>query len=226
MMRLECECRAHGNRELIYLDEILTRVAPPGQRTRANPHRWPVTVYWKNVARKLAPVPDKIFGIRFTDLPDGSNTKYFFLEIDRSTETQVSRSLDGSSIVRKFLEYAYSSREGLHKKFYGFNNARALFVTRSTRRMENMIRRQEEFTRGICPGGTFLFTDAATLDAHNILTLPWVNGRREFVQLSPEEATGVGYGRRRLESIDSRAAQPEPLGSRPRRGDPGATRTG
>ena len=159
------------------------------------------------IPRKLTPVPDKIFGIRFTDLPDGSNTKYFYLEIDRSTETQIPRSLDGSSILKKFLEYAYSSREGLHKKFYGFNNARALFVTPSRRRMENMIQRQEEFTRGICPGGTFLFTDSATIGAHNILTLPWVNGRREFVRLSPKEATGVGYGRRRLERIDSRAAQ-------------------
>ena len=164
---------------IIPFDEILAG-APDATRALAQPGRWPVELRWFQSHGTVHIIPDAIFGIRATG-EDGRTTRTFiFLEIDRGTMTIVPakqvRESEGfifrATILRKFLTYAESYRQEVHKRRLGIPAARVLTLTTTPARAEAMRAAAEHFVLmgqkvppglflfGVCPAEKDIFTTA------------------------------------------------------------------
>ena len=176
MVAFEVSCRTHGDIRLIYWPEIRETTCPESTRRQKRPQTW--FVHLPKVGRRGI-TPDKIFGLRFLDRPQGKNTAYFFLEADRGTMPVVRRSLSESSIYGKLIRYHKTFVDRIHTKRFGIKSFRVLTVTQgSTRRIESMIAATQRL-EGL--QGIFLFANKEPLN--DILANHWLNGRGERVGL-------------------------------------------
>jgi hypothetical protein len=161
MVAFELTCRQHEGVRLISADELSL---PTETRQQREPFHWQV------VARhqlKLGVQPDRIFALEFPD----HTRAYFFLEADRATMPVIRPNFEQSSFYRKLLAYEATWTQNIHRTRFGFNRFRVLTVTTSTERVKHLIEACRQLERG---QGLFLFTDLASLTAHDdILTLPW-----------------------------------------------------
>lgn len=129
----------------------------------------------------LGVAPDRVFGLRFEDEPEGSNRAFFFLEADRASMPVARRGLRQTSVARKFLAYAETWRQGLHTAHFGIKRFRVLTVTTAPERARHLLAANERLAGGGSP--IFLFADAASLLGGNPLTYAWLNGLREGTRL-------------------------------------------
>ena len=191
MVALERATWLQPGARLLNFDE-LGREIPKAQRRRTGlPLRLSASIDWHGTSTEQGTAPDEIFGL---DLPDGR--QYVFLEIDRGTETiapskrrQQSASFwHSSSILRKFLVYAYAFRQKAHQEQFGLPVFRVLTITTNSARVLQMQELyQAYFSSGphqVTPG-FFLFSDRETIGAHagTLLDLPLTNGARKSVRL-------------------------------------------
>lgn len=187
MVALEVACRENGRVRLIEAEEILAK-APESTRKRRNPLGWNVTVEEVEKADRprhtLGVIPDKIFGLRYLDKPDGKNTAYFFLEADRATMPVMRSNLRQTSFYRKLVAYYATWETELHTKQFNIKNFRVLTVTSSQSRVRNLIEANKALAKGT-GSRLFLFTDEASLKkAGNPLTMDWQSGKEgETVRL-------------------------------------------
>ena len=177
MIALEMACRRRGNLRVLYLDDILTTVAPAKTRDNPKPYFWPVPVNWRGKEVVIHPIPDKIFGIEAVDQPEGRNRKWFFLEADRGTMPVVRLDLTKTSFLRKLLAYGQTYHLDLHTQIYGFTNMRLLTVTNGRERIEGIQGAHREHTWKLCSPKVFLFVDRPSLLAgEDVLGDLWVDG--------------------------------------------------
>ncbi len=177
MVAAEVACRRAGHLDLIPFDEILATLAPRTTRESPRPYHWPVPVRFDGKPTEVYVIPDKTFGIRDRRREAGRNQKYLFLEMDRGTQPVVRRQLAQSSILRKFLAYGATHRQGVHERVYGINNFRVLFVTTSRSRINTMIEafHEHQAVIGVSPR-LFLFADqAGLLQCPDFFAYPWLD---------------------------------------------------
>jgi hypothetical protein len=175
MVALEVACRHSGSVRLIDSDEIVA-AAPEATRQQANPLAWHVQLRHRDQNHSLTVVPDRIFGLHFTDAPEGKNKAYFFLEADRATMPVIRKGLQQTSFYRKMLAYLETWRQQLHTQLYGIKNFRVLSVTTSQARIRNLIEAGTELTGGR-GSNLFLFADKAAIDPETVLSLQWRSGK-------------------------------------------------
>ncbi len=125
-----------------------------------------------------------MFGLSFPGRPQ--ETKYFFLEADRGTMPVVRTDLRRTSFLRKFLSYAATYRDKLHRKRFGMGNFRVLTVTTSKARIDKIIAAYKEHVSDV-PPNLFLFADHGRVQAaDDLLSLSWTNGKGSAVSLLPK----------------------------------------
>ena len=127
------------------------------------PSHWSVTL---NRRLKCKVAPDAVFGLEYA-----GRTCWYFVEADRGTMPVTRRSLEKSSLRRKFECYAATWEQKTSERF-GVHRFRVLTVTNKSDRAENMI----DVCRDNVKAGTglFLFTTLATLRKQpDFWTLPW-----------------------------------------------------
>lgn len=190
MVDLEIAAAATPGVELILFDEILAG-APEATRRLPQPGRWPVQLAWHGSRAEAYVVPDAIFGLRALG-PMGKPVRTFvFLEIDRGTMTiapakRVRESdafLYRASMLRKFLTYAESHRQGLPNAHLGIPAARVLTITTSTSRANAMrqVARDLVVRPGKVPSGLLLF--GAQESTINPLVAEYLNADGAAVKL-------------------------------------------
>jgi len=180
MVALEIACRRRGTLQIIPFDEILTTLAPEETRASRRPYMWPVALRWKGSDIVLHPTPDRIFGIRDLERPEGRNAKYLFLEADRGTMPTERKDLSKTSYLRKLVGYAHTYRHELHTKRYGLPNVRVLTVTPGRQRIGNIIAAYREHAAALVSPKFFLFADRAGLSrAGDFLDYPWLDAAGE-----------------------------------------------
>lgn len=180
MVALEIACRRRGTIQIVHFDEILATVAPAETRASRRPYQWPVALRWKGSEIVLHPTPDRIFGIRDLERPEGRSTKYLFLEADRGTMPTARRNLDKTSMLRKIVGYAETYRRDLHQKRYGLPNVRVITVTPGRQRIGNIIATYREHAAALVSPKFFLFADRASLRrAEDFLDYGWVDAAGE-----------------------------------------------
>jgi hypothetical protein len=190
MVAHELACRRRGDVRLLPFDELLATLAPERTKRAAIPDRWRVPIAWNGHRGEEGTRPDRIFGLEYAHQPVGKNRSFFYVEIDEGTETiepgeRQQRSaafFRQSSVLRKFIIYAFSRMHRLHERHFDFaSTPRILTVTTTPARAAAM---QETYERHLLPQplavppGMFLFTDKDTLAAHDgdVLAMPWRNG--------------------------------------------------
>src|SRR5579862_9913045 len=127
------------------------------------PTQWSVVI---DRRLKCQLVPDCVFGLEY----EGERC-WYFLEADRGTMPVMRRSLQHSSIRRKFECYAATWAQKVNQKL-GIRRFRVLTVTTKSDRVESMIRICRE---NIKTGrGLFLFTTLESVkEQGNFWALPW-----------------------------------------------------
>ncbi len=180
MVAFEVACRNREGVRFIPPEEVLARAPEATLRLRL-PFRWQVDVREGEKLHRLGVEPDRVFGLRFADAPEGRKVAYFFLEADRGTMPVARRGLGKTSFRRKLLAYQETWRQGLHRAHLGIPNFRVLTVTPSEERVRHLV----EACLILNGGGSrvFLFTEKESLAHGNVLGHEWVNGRGEVGQL-------------------------------------------
>jgi hypothetical protein len=170
---------------MIYFDDIMREIAPPETRANPRPYHWPVSVRpsarWQGrEAATLYVIPDKIFGIRNLELPEGRNRKFFFLEADRGTMPVVRAGLDKSSLLRKLIGYGFTYADGLHRQFYGLPNFRVLAVVPARQRIHSIIEAHRQYTEKLMPAALCLLADRSGLLAgDDFFAYQWLDAAGE-----------------------------------------------
>ena len=170
MVALEVACRRCKDTRLLTPDEAHLPAATARKR---EPFQWKA-----EIARGVTcgVVPDRVFGLEFSDKSGQQNRCWYFLEADCGTMPVTRDKLDQSSFSRKLLAYEATWRKNLHRTRLGFDRFRVLTVTRSPQRVENLVEACSQLQSG---HGLFLFTDAGSLLASDdVLTMRWRTGRR------------------------------------------------
>jgi hypothetical protein len=180
MIALEIACRRRGTLQLIHFDEILATLAPEETRASRRPYQWPVSLRWQGKDIIIHPTPDRIFGIRDLERPEGRNQKFVFLEADRGTMPTTRRNLTQTSYLRKLVGYGFTYKYDIHAKRYGLPNVRVLTVTPGRQRIANIIEAYREHTAALVPPKFFLFADRQGLrHAEDFLDYPWLDAAGE-----------------------------------------------
>jgi hypothetical protein len=174
---------------IITPEEIL-QSAPEETQEAKNPLGWNVTFSYGGERVTWGVIPDKIFGLHFSALPEGKNKTYFFLEADRGTMPVIRKNLKQTSFYKKLLAYHETWQQGIHTKQYHIKNFRVLTVTSSPERVENLIVANKQIGNGR-GSSMFLFThERAVEECDNLLTLEWRNGLDETrIRLAPIAAS-------------------------------------
>jgi hypothetical protein len=196
LIDVELACRPRGDLSVIYLEEILAG-APEQTRRLPNAARWSVPVQYNGARSSVHVIPDAIFGLRFSPAGEAPKETFFFLEIDRGTMTIVPaehvREGDGflyrATILRKFLTYAESWRQALHKSHLGIPAARVLTLTTTKGRAEAMqAAALEHVTRPLkLAPGIFLFGVQDTQT--DPLCAEFIDSAGRAVRLLPQPVT-------------------------------------
>jgi hypothetical protein len=180
MVALALACSRHGRLQMIYFDEIMREFAPPETRANPRPYHWPVSVRpsarWKGKEATIYVIPDKIFGIRNLDRPEGRQRAFYFLEADRGTMPVVRPGLDKSSLLRKLIGYGFTYADDLHQQFYGLPNFRVLTVVPTRQRINTIVAAHEQHTKFLLPAGLCLFAERrGLLDAGDFFAYAWLD---------------------------------------------------
>jgi len=161
MVSLEMACRAAENIRIITKDDMLA-ASPETTRRKRHPFRWQTRIHWNNQWHDIAIVPDIIFGLHYTDHPEGKNKAYFMVEIDRGTMPITRRDIGQTSFARKLHSYADTFERKLHVEHFGIKNFRVLTVTTSRERIETMKTSFASEIASKSPAGLFLFQVKST----------------------------------------------------------------
>jgi hypothetical protein len=99
-------------------------------------------LYWQQSDLKCTVSPDAMFGITDPAKPEGKNTLYYFLEMERA---KIGHYRDGEpSIMRKLGKYyAYYGTDACEKKWQDFRQFRVIVVQRTDERVENLLKAME-----------------------------------------------------------------------------------
>ena len=197
--RLECECGANDQIELIKAAQLISE-SPAATQAMEKPHKIvatpTITVERKNRATgtitrekqsfRLAVHPDDVFALAI----GGDKQSNFFVEIDRGTmpvwrkASSMSPGVRQRSVLEKMLCYAQAWKDGHVLERYGWTQFRVIFVTPSPERVARMLQVLGGVAQDIsgCKG-LFLFADAASLHSTSILDFRFTNGKGEHVRL-------------------------------------------
>jgi len=96
-------------------------------------------LYWQQSDLKCTVSPDAMFGITDPQKPNGKNTLYYFLEMERA---KIGHYRDGEpSIMRKLGKYyAYYGTDACEKEWQDFRQFRVVVVQRTHERRENLLK--------------------------------------------------------------------------------------
>lgn len=196
MINLEVSARKHGRVRVIPFDELLATYAPSHTKRLPRPGYVRAGVNWNGHSGEEGTIPDRIFGLEYLDRPVESRKVFFYLEIDEGFETvepsgeqqKAPSFFRRSSILRKFIVYAFAYRARFHEKHFGFfAPPRMMVVTTSPDRIATMqaayIRHIAPQPLGLQPGMALFAHGRGIEDAQSLLEMPWrsATGRETWI---------------------------------------------
>ena len=182
--------------EFLYPEEIYKRFAPEILERDSLPYRVRSRVHWFEYHEEEGTDPDGFFMLYYPNAPEGKQRRAIFLEIDRGEETidpndrkiKTVKFWKDTSMLRKFVVYAYAHITGVHKKVFGVANFQVLTVTTTPehrKRIQKMYRNRLAGPPHKVPNMRFLFTDWQSIRTHqgDFISMPTWNGNGEDVSL-------------------------------------------
>ena len=189
ILQTRASAAGHDAIEFLYPDQVYERYAPHILKRSSLPNTVAARVSWHGYTEIEGTIPDGFFMLRYLNREEGKNRRSIFLEIDRGTETidvndrkaKTKKFWKETSILRKFLVYAYAYQTGVHRREFGIPTFQVLVVTTSPKRvreMQSMYRRRLAGRPHSVPPIRYLFTDFQTIRKHHgdILSVPIEDG--------------------------------------------------
>lgn len=167
--------------EIIHFDEITRTLAPEENRRKAVPLKFRTPFGWRGQSGEIGIEPDWFFGLRLVDGQPGKDRAFYFFEMDMGTESIVPKNVKGprflqnSTPLQKMVIYSNAFRHKAHKKAFGIETFRVLFMTSSPERVRNMQEAWKDHLSDTRQPGLFLFADFQTRQQHqgDLLSMPW-----------------------------------------------------
>ncbi len=99
-------------------------------------------VEWKRQHRPVIVEPDGLFSLTIENLPDDRAQKYFALEIDQDTESNVryKKFWQYKSIIKTMISYAEAHQRGIVDDKLGLSNLRTIFVTTTQKHIRHILK--------------------------------------------------------------------------------------
>lgn len=96
-------------------------------------------LYWQQSDLKHTISPDAMFALTDPSKPEGKNTLYYFLELERA---KIGHYMNGEpSIIRKLAKYhAYYGTDACQKEWTDFRQFRVIVTQRNDERRENLLK--------------------------------------------------------------------------------------
>lgn len=139
---------------------------------------FPSMVEWKREHRPIVVEPDGLFSLTLPRLDDDRAQKFFALEIDQDTESNIRyRSFwEQKSVLKTMIAYGEAHKRGIVETKLGFANLRTLFVTTTDRHMENILRDAGNIyvSKGY-PANAILFVSRERLEKFDPLSVEYKN---------------------------------------------------
>jgi len=173
----------------LYPEDIYLHFAPQILERDRLPYTLTTRVKWFDYREEQGTNPDGLFMLYNPLAPEGNQRRCIFLEIDRGTETinptdqqiQSQKFWERTSILRKFIVYAYAFSRGAHIRQFGIPTFQVLTVTTNQGRvkeMQAMFRSRLSVRPHDAHPNRFLFTDWDSIQEHgaDLVTTPVQNG--------------------------------------------------
>lgn len=139
---------------------------------------FPSMVEWKREHRSIVVEPDGLFSLTLPHLEEDRAEKFFALEIDQDTESNIryQNFWEQKSILKTMIAYGEAHRRGIVETKLGFANLRTLFVTTTDRHMENILRDAGKIyvSKGY-PANAILFVSRERLEIFDPLSVEYKN---------------------------------------------------
>ena len=139
---------------------------------------FPSMAVWKKEHRPLKVEPDGIFSLTLPNLPPDRAEKFFALEIDQDTESNVRyrNFWEQKSVLKTMIAYAEAHKRGIVEEKLGFPNMRTIFVTTTDRHMENIIKdAKTHYVAQGYPANAILFVSRERLEKFDPLSVEYKN---------------------------------------------------
>lgn len=148
---------------------------------------FPSVAVWKRDTRSLTVEPDGLFSLRFGDREGDRGDKFFALEIDQDTESDIRyrNFWDQKSVLKTMIAYGEAHKRGIITDKLGLSNLRTLFVTTTERHVNNILREAaRHYIKAGYPTNAILFSSREALEHADPLTVDYKNAAGCSVRLS------------------------------------------
>ena len=204
IIAIELACRARPDVRFLSQEQIISgapqRTRAEARKLRGRPLYIETYVMYEGERSRQGTEADWLFGLH----PKGKDPKYFFLEVDRGTESVMTPDLNKASIIKKQLVYLYASgvkkltsaraqkgQPSIYEQQFGTRNIRTLFAVSGRysdgrERVKNFIGANKYLTRDQREKGTrlFLFTEQSHfLSAPDVLEHSLTSGKDDPIAL-------------------------------------------
>lgn len=136
------------------------------------------TVTWKREVRSITIEPDGMFALKLPNLPDERSQKYFALEIDQDTESNIRyrKFWDQKSVLKTMIAYGEAHKKSIPECNLGLPNLRTIFVTTTERHIKNILKEagQHYIAQGY-PPSAILFVSRERLQKFDPLSVEYQN---------------------------------------------------
>lgn len=148
---------------------------------------FPSMAQWKREYRPITVEPDGFFCLTLPNLPADRSEKFFALEIDQDTESNVrhKKFWEQKSILKTMIAYGEAHKRGIVDEKLGLSNLRTIFVTTTERHIANIIK--EAGSRYIAQGyspNACLFVSREKLECFDPLSAEYKNAAGNPVVIS------------------------------------------
>lgn len=186
MIQLRENVKAHSDKfGFEYPHEIYKRLKPELLAKSRLPDSISAKMNWYGWYDRERTKHDGLACIRYWQAPANANSRYLFIEIDRSTETVAPvtdrnlkgrRFFNGNSFLRKGVVYASAFEQGEHINQYGISTFQVLSVMQNPGHVSHTIEQFQKHLAGRFNLNPirFLFTDWQTISSYgdDLLQVP------------------------------------------------------
>ena len=158
---------------------------------------FPSMVEWKKELRPIVIEPDGLFSLTFPNLPEGRQEKFFALELDQDTESNVryKNFWNQKSVLKTMIAYAEAHKRGIIDDKLKLPNLRTIFVTTTDRHIDNILKDAGQLfiTKGYAPNA-ILFVSREQLEKSDPLSVQYKNAAGNSVVLGEANPLEVHKG--------------------------------
>lgn len=147
---------------------------------------FPSMVVWKREHKPVTIEPDGLFSLRIPNADDDRAEKFFALEIDQDTESNIRwrNFWDQKSILKTMIAYGEAHRRGVIQSKLGLPNLRTLFITTTERHLNNIIKdTAPHYLKAGYPPNAILFASRERLEKFDPLSVEYKNAAGRGVTL-------------------------------------------